>query len=310
MASTGIPADAFYREYHGHKVEHLQPLVESLRANGTPSFTYLAGDSTLDNKHWLFSNKARLQDEKSAAPALNGYEKVLQPPVMMKDVSYWINQECMRLQPGASLPCINCAVEESCIVQREVGGLLPQDKFIRDNLTEEDTLVVDMGGNDVALRPTFWLIVHMAWLLYLTPTCLIRCGPWFAPGLWYFIHMFRIRLRRIIEQLTAKRKPKRIIVCMLYYLDETPGGSWADGTLKMLGYDTNPDKLQTVMRQVYSWGVSQLDIEGTTVIPLPLYEVLDGKDTSDYVARVEPSEKGGQKMGKAIADAILGSGNE
>jgi hypothetical protein len=36
---------------------------------------------------------------------------------------------------------------------------------------------------------------------------------------------------------------------MLYFLDESPGGSWADGTLKALGYDRNPEKLQTVMRR-------------------------------------------------------------
>ncbi|OLP74301.1 hypothetical protein AK812_SmicGene46200, partial [Symbiodinium microadriaticum] len=43
-----------------------------------------------------------------------------------------------------------------------------------------------------------------------------------VPCLWYFVYMFRVRLRRIIEKLTAKTKPKKIIVCMLYYLDETP----------------------------------------------------------------------------------------
>mmetsp|Transcript_46148 Transcript_46148/g.107847 ORF Transcript_46148/g.107847 Transcript_46148/m.107847 type:complete len:316 (-) Transcript_46148:91-1038(-) len=310
MSTARIPAEAFYKEYHGHQVGHLEPLVKTLRANGAQSFIYLAGDSTLDNKHWLFKYRGSFREETSAAAAINGYEKALDPPIMLKDVSYWINHECSRAQPQAKTPCINCAVEESCIVQREVGGLLDQDKFIRDNLREEDVLVVDMGGNDVALRPTCWLIVHMAWLLYLTPTCLIRCGPFLAPGLWYFIYMFRVRLRRIIEKLTAKTKPKKIIVCMLYYLDETPGGSWADGTLQALGYNTNPDKLQTVMRQVYSWGVSQLSIPDVTIVPLPLYEVLDGKDTTDYVARVEPSEKGGQKMGKAIAEAILAQENE
>eukprot|EP00439_Symbiodinium_sp_Y106_P072167 s474_g13.t1 len=50
------------------------------------------------------------------------------------------------------------------------------------------------------------------------------------------------------------------------------------------------------MRQVYSWGVSQLSIPDVTIVPLPLYEVLDGKDTTDYVARVEPSEKGSFKL--------------
>jgi len=69
----------------------------------------------------------------------------------------------------------------------------------------------------------------------------------------------------------------------------------------MLGYDTNPGKLQAVMRQVYAWGVSQIKIPGVEIVPLALYEVLDGKDTSDYVQRVEPSVTGGEKMAKAIA---------
>ena len=56
-----------------------------------------------------------------------------------------------------------------------------QDKFIRESLTEDDILVVDVGGNDVALRPTCGIILNMALLLYLTPTCLIRCCPWLVP---------------------------------------------------------------------------------------------------------------------------------
>ena len=164
----------------------------------------------------------------------------------MRDVSYWLNEECLRWSPNSRVTCINGAVEESCVSQRENEGLLPQDEFIRDNITEDDVLVVDVGGNDVALRPTKWIIFHMMWLLYLTPTCFIRCGPYLAPGLWYFIHMFRIRLQRLVKKLVAKRKPKKIVICMLYYLDESPGGSWADGTLRALGYDTNPAKLQAV----------------------------------------------------------------
>lgn len=38
---------------------------------------------------------------------------------------------------------------------------------------------------------------------------------------------------------------------------------------------------------------------------VPLYEVLDGKDTKDYAERVEPSIQGGHKLAKALADAIL-----
>ena len=65
-----------------------------------------------------------------------------------------------------------------------------------------------------------------------------------------------------------------------------------------------------VMRQVYSWGVSQVSIPGTEVVTVPLYEVLDGKNTEDYVARVEPSDSGGQKLAAAVAKAIFDSDNE
>ena len=167
--------------------------------------------------------------------------------------------------------------------------------FARDNITEDDILVVDVGGNDVALHPTCGVIFNIILLLYLTPTCLsfghpwsscwmnsvfllyvccvvssrfpdfrfpksqiisqkkntnktkntylylyiwymiclcqlylffflvgfsgcggiIRCCPWLAPGMWYFIYMFRVRLRRLVQKLIAKRKPKKVVICAL-----------------------------------------------------------------------------------------------
>lgn len=275
-------------------------------------FIFLVGDSSLDNKHWFFpGGQLKSQHLSSAsdfvANAVNGYEHALRPPFMVKDVCYWLNEECLKAFKGgaARTAAINTAVEESCLSQREVEGILPQDEFVRDNITENDVLVVDVGGNDVALRPTMGVIVNIVMLLYLTPTAVIRAN--LAPGLIYFVHMFRIRLGRYIEQLVVLRKPKKIIVCMLYFLDEQSGGSWADGVLEKLGYDSNPDKLQTVMRKVYEWGVSQLNIPGVEVVPLPLYEVLDGKNTADYVQRVEPSVSGGRKMARAMAEKIFGS---
>ena len=83
-----------------------------------------------------------------------------------------------------------------------------------------------------------------------------------------------------------------------------PGGSWADGTLKLLGYDTHPEKLQLIMRIVYERAIATLQIEGTAVIPVPLYEALDGKTTSDYAARVEPSSQGGSKMAKLVLERL------
>jgi len=288
-----LSASEFYETYHGHTVGHLEHLHGALRGAGAARFIFLAGDSSLDNKHWFFSGRTPKG------------EQVLTPSVMVKDVCYWLNVECsQRCSAGAPRMCaINSAVEESCLSQREAEGLLPQDVFIRDSISEDDVLVVDVGGNDVALRPTAGVILNMAMLIYLTPTFLVHHTV--PPGLFYFIHMFRVRLRSYIEALIAVRKPKKVVVCMLYFLDQRSGGSWADGVLSKLGYDDNPAKLQEIIRKVYAWGVSQIQIPGVQVEHLPLYEVLDGTDTTDYVQRVEPSITGGQKMAKAIAEKVF-----
>jgi len=200
---------------------------------------------------------------------------------------------------------VNTAIEESCLFDRENNGLLAQDDFIRTHITEEDILIVDVGGNDVALKPTSGVILNMALLLYCTPTLLIGNLPLAAPGLYYFLHMFRVRLRRYIESLIEVKRPKKVVVCMLYFLDQQSGGSWADGVLSQLGYDTNPEKLQAVIRQVYHWGVSCISIPGVEVVPMPLFEVLDGKNTDDYIQRVEPSIQGGEKMARALAELVF-----
>lgn len=298
----------FYEEYHGHKVEHLQHVRTRLLESGTKRFVYLAGDSSLDNKHWFFKGWTEKRDQVKrpsdfVGAAINGYEHALEPPFMVKDVAYWVNVECQaRCGPGNETACLNTSIEESSMVQREEtpGGLLPQDEFIRDNITEEDILVIDVGGNDIALRPTVGVIFNIALLLYLTPTFAIKAGA--APGLAYFVHMFRVRLRRYIELMIAKKKPKKVVVCMLYFLDHQSGGSWADHVLEKLGYDKDPEKLQAVIRKVYEWGVAKIDIPGVEICPLPLYETLDGTDTTDYCQRVEPSVTGGQKLGRAIAE--------
>ncbi len=44
------------------------------------------------------------------------------------------------------------------------------------------------------------------------------------------------------------------------------------------------------------------------MIPFPLYEVLNGKNTEDYLQRVEPSPSGGQKMGEALFRLAVGDG--
>ena len=70
---------------------------------------------------------------------------------------------------------------------------------------------------------------------------------------------------------------------MIYYLDVKGRGSWADATLNLLGYNVVPQLLQKAIRTVFELGTKRIRISGTHVLPYPLFEVLDGQDTHDYV---------------------------
>ena len=74
----------FYLEYHGHRKEHLQTVIEFFkRQSKKQRFIYLAGDSSLDNKYWILGYKE---------DAVNGYEKILSPPEMVPDVCGQLNK--------------------------------------------------------------------------------------------------------------------------------------------------------------------------------------------------------------------------
>ena len=264
---------------------------------------WLLGDSTLDNKHWFPDTE----------PAVNGYEQILTPPRSTADVAHHLNSEIVARGLGESFVTINTSVEEATLGARiRPQPLLSQDAFCRDQLRPEDVLVVSCGGNDIALRPTAWTAAAMVALLA-TPTVLIKhagSSPIFhhlVPGLGHFIHLFGTEARRFIERVCEHTTPRAVVVCMLYYLDEVAGGSWADGTLRMLGYNSNPAKLQLIMRIIYERAISTIELNGTKVIPVPMYEVLDGKNTDDYVARVEPSSQGGRKLAKLLMDRLMAS---
>ena len=53
--------------------------------------------------------------------------------------------------------------------------LMPQDVFLRDHIGKEDILIVSIGGNDIALRPTICTIASMAGLLCL-PVSFVENG--------------------------------------------------------------------------------------------------------------------------------------
>jgi len=290
-----VSAHAFYGEYHGHCVEHLRAVQGELRRNGR-SLVFLCGDSTLDNKYWLPGI--------ATSRALNGFERALEPAVMQQDVAYWVNHALVERGLGGHAACLNCSVEESTLSDRSGGTLLPQDEFIRDNMHEGDILVVSCAGNDIALRPTVKTILSMVALM-MSPRALIESG--WAPGMRHLLDLFGGRTRELCQRLISKcpgKGPRAVVVCMLYYLDENPTPSWAARTLSALGYDTDPTKLQLLIRKAYELATSRIELPGVNVVPVPLYEALDGKDAKDYVQRVEPSSSGGRKMASALLDRI------
>ena len=343
--SGKIRSSAFYGEYYGHRVEHLQRLLPALRQQ-SQSLLWTAGDSSLDNKYWF-------EDRVPAVPG-SAYASLLDPPQSKPDVTFWLNHLLATEQPQpttAAVPAgtpanssqeqgevvpplpkqkwaaINTAVEATTLNERTF-RLRPQDIFIRDNIREDDVLIVSVGGNDVALAPTPCTIVSMLCLLHCLPQqlfengctcgtvpvddCCCGCGPSLCscvcgcpPCLGYFRHLFGTRLEKYLKALTAKTKPTKILVCMIYYPDEAPDTGWASPALKALGYDRNPDKLQALIRKFFTEISSNISVPGTRIIPVALFDALESKNTDDYVARVEPSPEGGRKMAEFLLDHLL-----
>ena len=305
----------------------LEVVERQLRAQDKPNLIFFAGDSSLDNKFW-FENRAR---------ATNGYEHILSPPESKLDVAYHVNKLLEARNPRWA--CVNTAVEATSLNDRAFGRLLEQDRFLRDSVRETDAVVISVGGNDIALAPLLCTCCNVAPLLCVgglcgdaIDRCACACPPdvytpcggatdcgcclcglpgcltglcGFPPGLGYFVDLFGNRVRAYASNLVAKKKPRVVVVCMIYYLDVNGRGSWADATLQLLGYNYAPGVLQRGIRQVYRNGTKRIRLNGVPVVALPLFEVLDGSDTRDYVQRVEPSPTGGAKLAKAIVDAVL-----
>lgn len=317
--SDKVSSVDYYGEYHGHRVEHLESVHSHLRRS-SPQMVFLAGDSSLDNKFWFPEN----------GPAVNGYEGILDPPQSRLDIAHWMNVSMEKRHLRGKMSTLNCSVEESTIGSRSWFRLLPQDAFIRDNIRSDDVLVISVGGNDVALHPAICTGISVASLVCCTTNSCMRdyscgyaipcedylaCGFLsnfcaFPFGMGYMVHLMSVRIQSIVTRMISKNKPKLVMVCMIYFLDETPGKSWAEQVLGVLGYNSNPDKIQEMIRQMFRLATQQIQLPGTEVVAVPLFKVLDGKDTTDYCQRVEPSAKGGQKMGEYLVETMLQSLNK
>jgi hypothetical protein len=293
-------SSAFYMVWKGHEPEHLTKLHSIIRAEqpGKPVI-FLAGDSSLDNKYWV--SRSDLDDSDVETPKIYGLAFKDTDRRPKPDVAFWMN-----VAMGERAATINCSIEESMLRERDT-KLLPQDQFIRDNMRAEDILIVSIGGNDIALRPNVATVRRLLQLAYLTPKSSLENGKAWAYS--YFNNMFKDQVEAYISRLVEKQKPRAVIVCMIYYPLESSAStqkSWADTPLSWLKYNSDPGRLQTAMKQMYEMATSKIQIEGVEVIPCPLFEVLDSKDEGDFVARVEPSSQGGEKMANHFKDLLEG----
>merc|ERR1712006_27283 len=98
------------------------------------------------------------------------------------------------------------------------------------------------------------------------PGCISGTLTGWPLGLGYFVDLFKNRVGNYVRRLVGDQKPKKVIICMIYFLDEKSTGSWADGALTCMCYNCNPGKLQAAIRAVFRLATSRIRIPGTEVV--------------------------------------------
>lgn len=296
MELSSINVARFYENYFGHPPEDLEQMISS-KPSDIPTI-YLVGDSTLDNKYWIpFQNEAHPNAHwrtcfNSRQSNSGDDERETEPMVLKHDICYWL----ANLYRSEQYTPINCAVEQTTLRDRVYNKLFPQDELVRDNLKACDVLVVSVGGNDVALRPTLAIGLSVLASVYSN-------GKYGTSAL---RQLFQHDLQTYIESLMARQKPRLIVICMVYFPCETQDQqSWASPVLRVLGYNSSPHRLQNAMKSVFEDMVKLISINDECQVTfVPLFEALDCKNTAHYVARVEPSVQGGFQIASLLKRVI------
>ena len=295
-----IDASSYYQTWHGHSAEHLQRTLGHLRQRYS-RLVWLAGDSSLDNKAWVSSVPRE--------PASAAYRGLLQPPQAVPDVCHWLNVE-LEAANVRDAACINTAVEATTLGERH-STLRPQDRFIAQHIAPQDTLVVSIGGNDIALAPTTSTMTHLAALL-LTPTQLLpRSLLLHHPSVRYFVRLFKDNVVQYLRKLTERTQPACVCVCMVYFpCTNADSSSWSERLLSQSGYNSQPKRLQSLIRLMYEEATCNITLEGSKskVVPAALFDMLDADNAEHYVQRVEPSSVGGRLMAHQLVEKLFGSG--
>src|SRR4029077_4379678 len=130
--------------------------------------------------------------------------------------------------------------------------------------------------------PSVKTILHLTLLLFLSPSAYLNYNPSFN----YFVRLFKDSVQKYLELLTTKTKPKKIIVCMIYYpCTVYSESSWSKTLLSLSGYDKNPSFLQYLIKSLFEYATKQIKIDGTKIIPVGLFNILDANNPKHYVQR-------------------------
>lgn len=258
-----IKGSLFYGNYFGHPTEDIKLLEQHFRDLGK-RIIWIAGDSSFDNKHWVTTD--------GNVDAVNGYQHIIDNGKSLQDVCYWMNKELI----GTQFVCINIAREEACVENIYLPLYMIQPS---------DIVILSIGGNDVILKPSTMTIISMLIANYLIPECLLSYFLWLPNP---FKNIFYTETQRIVNHFRCLNK----YVCTIYYPCEVQQYGWANGILSKLSMS----KLQNAIRACFTEYHSK--IEGVKAIPL--FKALDKTSKEDYVSRVEPSARGGEKMAKFI----------
>ncbi len=311
LESTKVSSAEYYAQYHGHPLNMLRTVISRARFMNR-KVIWLMGDSSLDNKHWLFPDSSyqnkvyeKFTDDTYTADAINGYEDIFDNSRCIKDVCYWINAHLMKHPNWNDYICINASVEESTLADRD-NGLLPHDQLVRDFLMPGDIIIASVGGNDIALRPTTSTMVSLATLNWLLPQHLIDSDYIVGDGALDTILRvkYELYLSNVTERFRFVSDSSLLIVPCMVYFPSINGSGWCDPVLYRLGYDNNPQKLQAIMRMAFRRYTSNIKCHDVPICPIALYEILDGTNDEDYNNRVEPSVQGSQKLANFILTKI------
>ncbi|KAI8849381.1 hypothetical protein BC829DRAFT_391628 [Chytridium lagenaria] len=262
-----IPSDLYYGNFHGIIPSYLSTSHAHLRKHAR-SLVFFAGDSSLDNKYWVLDKNK---------PVIEPFDTLLSPTVMKPDLAYHLTQ---LLWASEKMAVMNCSVEATTIADRNK-DLLSQDMIIRDNITSDDILIVSIGGNDIALRPSIMTALNLAVLVYLNSFKALDERPETCWGVSHFIRLFKDNIQAYVERLVAKTKPRLCLICTIYFTPTRP--ILTVGRIELLMLLTTPKAPQECRRRLelcIVWRFRRLRLRGeggaSTVVFGFDWETVDG----------------------------------